>query len=48
MNFQEQLLVSKKKLIADIINQEIDLPDKGLGYKYNGDINYLKHLVNVI
>lgn len=48
MNFQEQLLASKKKLITDIINQEIDLPDKGIGYKYNGDINYLKHLMNVI
>ena len=48
MNFQEQLLVSKKNIIRDIINQEIDLPDKGVGYKYNGDINYLKQLVNVI
>ena len=46
MNFQEKILFSKRKLMTDIINQNINLPDGGNGFKYNGDIDYLKYILD--
>ena len=46
MDFQEEILFSKRKLITDIINKNINLPDGGNGYKYDGDINYLKYILD--
>ncbi|EOA4404558.1 hypothetical protein [Citrobacter amalonaticus] len=40
-SFSRQQMVSKKKLLEDVVNNNIKLPDEGYGFVYDGDFEYI-------
>ena len=44
-NYDQTLEASTKALVEDVVNGNVELPEKGVGYVYDGERDYLKELL---